>query len=294
MVMKTLGAIGLAADAQWPAAALIARLAEMASRTVHTPFGIHRICEFEGGGSVWLSHGAAGGPNEGRIQGVNPFHVCEGAIRVRVDRMLRMDMADPLAGGYAARLPVCARGDRELHVILEAIPYLPQRLARVPIEVALQILALAVEATCYANDLAYFAGVAKEKLMSTGGIAPAQPAGVSRHPQPAAPGQLRNFCLVNGLVKEARPLVNPLTGQGYWWMLLQTDRGIVNLAVNARGLLGAAPIPGAMVQARARLVCRHVGPADELEQPGPEISGKQQAASAPLKLRPPGSCDEYC
>lgn len=293
MAMKTLGAIGLAADAQWPAAALIARLADMASRTVHTPFGIHRICEFEGGGAVWLNHGAAGGPNDGRIQGVNPFHACEGTVRVRVDRMLRLDMADPLSGGYAARLPVHARGDLELPVVLEAIPYLPQRLARVPSEVGLQILALAVEATCYADELTYFASVAKEKLMSAGGIAPAHPAGILHHRQPA-PGQLRSFYLVNGLIQEARPLVNPLTRQGYWWMLLQTDRGIVNLAVNARAILGAAPIPGAMVQARARLVCRHAGPAEELEQPGPEISGKQQAASAPLKLRPPGSGDEYC
>lgn len=287
MVMKTLGAIGLASDAQWPAAALISRLAEMASRTVHTPFGIHRICEFEGGGLVWLNHGAAGGPNEGRIQGINPFHACEGSVRVRVDRMLRLDMADPLAGGYAAQLPARARGDRELHVILEAVPYLPQRLARVPNDVELQILALAVEATCYADDMAYFASVAKEKLMSTGGIAPATPAGGMRRQEPGAPGQLRSYSLVNGLIQEARPLVNALTGQGYWWMLLQTDRGIVNLAVNARAILGAAPIPGALVQAKARLVCRHAGPAGDLELPGPDVAGKQQAAAAPLKLRPP-------
>lgn len=254
--LKSLAAIGFAADSRRSVSDLIGVLVGAATETIDTGTGIFRVCRLPTGAEVWLHFGSPGSANAGKIVGISPFQVGEAGMTISVMRALGLDHTDPMCGGYDAFLPALKRGDRPLGMVIMVVPFLPRRIRALPNLVHVQMLALAAEATCYPSAAVFLAGAPKERLMSPGAIAPF----VSDDffaPNGPADAQKRTQALVGGRIRDFTRHVNPLTEQAYWSLALETDRGLLNLAVNAASLTGARLERGFYVQAKARLVCRH-------------------------------------
>jgi hypothetical protein len=258
MMFKSLEAIGFGAGALGPAADVVRQLAETAVEVVETEAGFYKVCRLAGGAEVWLHIGPPGGVQAGRIVGITPFHSAEGTVRVRIVDIVNAGESDRMAGAYLCYLPAQMRGDRELGIALEMIPF-TRRLGAVVSQLRdVQVLALASEAAVYHSVREFLSTVPKDRLVSPGAIAPLLVAGgADRHF--ATTGQMRCLALVTGLVRQGRRVVNPLSGQPYWWLRIDTDRGPFNVVVHEAQLNGKALVAGAVLQVKARLVGRDVG-----------------------------------
>lgn len=291
MLLRSLAAIGLVGDDGLPNAELVVRVAAEPGETFATTVGTYKRVSLEGGAVVWIDIGAPGTPQAGQVIGMTPFHDCVGAVEVDVLQALAIDGDDPLVGSWSVVLPTLARGDRPLPVTLEIVPFRLQPPAATTFKAHLRVLGLATEATVYPSPAAYLDRAPKAKLVALGGVSPV-PAGSAF---PAA-GEQRCVALVTGRIEECRQLVNPISRQPYFWLVLQTDRGRFNLAANGRTLLGAAPVPGAIVQAKARLVATPVGadvvamepvpmpPSDQVRSGG---AGPRTASPPAVTVAPP-------
>lgn len=295
MFLKSLAAIGFAVDARLTAADLIALLANNTTETLETKSGDYRVCRLQTGAEVSLHIGRAGTPQAGRIIGLTPFHVGDAGMKVCIMGALPLDAADPLAGGYSVFLPALARGDQPLHIVVELTPFVTERAASYPALAEVQLLALVDEAACYSSTSDFLCGAPKDRLVSPGAVSPLTVSGGTSRSQGLA-DHLRCQALVTGRVRDASRLVNPMSGQAYWWLRLDTDRGPVFMAVNNRTVAGAQPAPGTIIQGRSRLVCRHRGPVTVLrgaKPHDPTQSGNppttQQAAEMAERAWPPGA-----
>lgn len=258
MMFKSLESIGFAAGALGLPADVVRQLADAAVEIVETEAGCYKVCRLAGGAEVWLHIGPPGGVQAGRIVGITPFHAGEGSVRVRIADVVSADESDRMAGAYLCYLPASMRGDRELGIALEMIPF-TRRLGAAASQLRdVRLLALASEAAVYPSVREYLAAVPKDRLVSPGAIAPLLvTGGPDRHI--AATGQMRCLALVTGVVRQGRRIVNPLSTQAYWWLRIDTDRGPFNVVVNEVQLAGKALAAGAVLQVKARLVGRDVG-----------------------------------
>lgn len=248
MLLRSLAAIGLAADnggsssADW-----IVRIAGEPGKTFSTPHGTYKRVDIEGGAQVWIDIGAPGSPLAGKMVGMTPFHDGVGAVKVEVRGAVVLDSTDPLAGGWQVVLPALAEGDLPLPVTIEIVPFRLQTMAAPVFSAYLRIVGLASEATVYPSPAAFLNRAPINKLVSVGGVSPLAGGGQEGADQ-------RCEALVTGCIEETRQFTNPLSGQPYFLLVVMTDRGRINVLAGGRTLLGAAPVKGAVVQAKARLV----------------------------------------
>ncbi len=144
-------------------------------------------------------------------------------------------------------------------MVLELLPFLPERLPALPFEARFEVMGLVSEMTVYPSAADFLSRVPSSKLMSPGGVAPLA-SGIAADSDRPPSGDLRCVALLAGSIQEVRRLVNPISGQSYYAMTIATDRGLVNLACNVDAVAGPVPTLGAVAQARARLIARLVDP----------------------------------
>ncbi len=289
MLFTSLGSIGVAGEGPRPGADILARIVSEPGELFATPHGDYKRIDLAGGGQLWLhlapAAAGAGASANGdvaslarRLVGLTPFHKGLGSVRVDVQSAIALDRNDPMTGGWVLAMPALADGDRPLPLVLEMVPFRLIETTSVRFSANVQVLGLAAEASVYASPAAFLERAAPAKLMPIGGVAPLT-VGSSAEPNVAAASELRCVALVTGRIEAARRIRSPLTGQDYFWLAVSTARGLFNIVANARVLLGALPVPGAIVQAKARLLAC---PADRAVDIGPETD-------TPLAPPPPSS-----
>ena len=255
MLLRSLAAVGLGGDGYRSAAELIASLADRADHSFDAGESLYRVCRWEGGGEVWLHVGAEGSSRAGRIVCATPFQSGKGQLRLQVRDVLHLDPTNPLNGGILARWQSQHAGDQPLELVLELLPFLPERLPALPFEARFEVMGLVSEMTVYPSAAGFLSRVPSSKLMSPGGVAPLA-SGIAADSDRPPSGDLRCVALLAGSIQEVRRLVNPISGQSYYAMTIATDRGLVNLACNVDAVAGPVPTLGAVAQARARLIAR--------------------------------------
>lgn len=266
MLLRSLAAIGLADSGGFPSEQWVVRVAGQPGETFTTQFGTYKRVSLDGGGEIWIDIGADGTPKAGQVIGMTPFHSGVGAIKVEVTQKLALDPSDPLVGGWSVVLPALARGDRPLPLTIEIVPYRMHTTEATTFTAYIRVLGLASEATVYPSPAAFLERASKGNLLSLGAIAPlSHAAGAAAVPQ-TGPDQ-RCVALVTGSIEEARQITNPLSGQPYFWLVLATDRGRINVVASGRMLLGAPPAIGAVLQAKVRLIATPAGPEALAEAP---------------------------
>ena len=241
MLLRSLAAVGLGGDGYRSAAELIASLADRADHSLDAGESLYRVCRWEGGGEVWLHVGAEGSSRAGRIVCATPFQSGKGQLRLQVRDVLHLDPTNPLNGGILARWQSQHAGDQALELVLELLPFLPERLPALPFEARFEVMGLVSEMTVYPSAADFLSRVPSSKLMSPGGVAPLASAGIAANSDRPPSGDLRCVALLAGSIQEVRRLVNPISGQSYYAMTIATDRGLVNLACNVDAVAGPFP-----------------------------------------------------
>lgn len=275
MLLRSLAAIGLVGSDGQPSAEWVVRVASEPGETFPTPHGTYKRVSLDGGSHVWIDIGADGGPRAGQVIGMTPIHDGVGAVEVEVSRALAADGGDPLCGGWAVELPAMARGDRPLPVTLEIVPFRLQATAATSFKTHLRVLGLAFEATVYPSPATFLERVPGSRLVAVGAVSP-----LPAEPMSQPSGREQScMALVTGRIEQARQIINPLSQQPYFWLQVATDRGPFNIVANGRTLLGAAPVQGAVVQAKARLVATPVEPPAQIA-PSPPATAPAAARSS--------------
>lgn len=265
MLLRSLAALGLVGRDGTPSTEWLVAIAGQPGETIVTQFGTYKRVRLEGGAEIWIDIGADGTPKAGQVIGMTPFHHGVGAIKVEVRQTMALDPNDPLVGGWTVQLQALARGDRPLPITVEVVPFRLHATAAPTFTAYIRMLGLASEATVYPSAQAFLNRAAKSKLMSLGAVSPLCSAAGSMI-ESQAPDQ-RCVAVVTGRIEDARQIINPLSGQPYFWLLIATDRGLFNIVAGGRTLLGAAPEKGAIVQAKARLIATPAGPEALAERP---------------------------
>lgn len=162
---------------------------------------------------------------------IAPFHRGQSAVKVRIGRVLAMDRANPLEGSCLAWLPKTDDGWREQAIVLELVPFAGHVIEPRPYVTTAQIACFAHALWAFDRAEAYAAQTPQHRRIKLGAYSPMAHTDVPevavtyRHP-PVTLG------LVTGIVRRSIRLTNPATGEPYYWLALETKRGLFDVLVN--------------------------------------------------------------
>lgn len=222
-------------------AELMTVIAREKTRRVAGRWGEYRVWRSPAGAEIWLHYPArtrarAGGGESKPLdlvedlKGFTVFHAGRGRVALELAEM-RQSGIDPL--GAVCVEAARARGQPRLG--FEVVGY--AALDQMPRQAELQLCALAYRLWAFPSESAYFAGVASQRLIAPGALARIEPGDVpeARQGYRAKRGTL---WLLSGRVRASMRLLNPLTHVPYYWLLVETDRGVLDVVVNSERIDG--------------------------------------------------------
>ena len=244
-----LHALGFSATWTQQTAELLEDLARSKARTVDGPKGHYRLWRSQPGAELWFHYPARASakrptataeppPAAGhRVTAVTPFHRGLSACKIKIGRVLTLDRANPLEGSCLAWLPPITAGGREQVIVLELAPFALQPLKTPPFHATAQIVCFAHSVWAYPDVPAYTAATPGNRRIQAGSFSPITEADVpevklSYRYSPVTLG------LATGIVKRSIRHINPVTGQPYYWLLLETRRGCFDVVANSDAVTG--------------------------------------------------------
>lgn len=253
-----LHAIGFACEIDQRTAAFIATTAASSKRRVTCHAGEYRIWCSRAGAEIWLHYpdsngtrsvrrGAASAAADtrnpakpfdaiGDLGGLSVVHRGTSDVRMRLVRTIATATANPLDGAGVAMLGSRRAQDRPIAFTFELLGYGVERV-RQPVDVRVQVTALAQRVWGYPSEAAYLATTPRQRLIGRGGLADVSPGDLPDVPliYRPKPGSL---WLATGDVVKSMRLINPVTQAPYYWISLATDRGTFDLIASPDAIEG--------------------------------------------------------
>lgn len=235
-VCTRLHAIGFACEMDRDTADAIALIARTKGRSVEVGKGEYRTWVSAGGAEIWLHYPS---PDPSRADAIDPIDDLKGmtvfqrgasAVRMRIHRKISWTPQNPLDGVCIANLPALRRKERGLPFVFEQVGYAVER-SEPPFDARVQLAGLAHRVWAYATETEFLRTVPSQRLISRGAIAAMNEDEIwdARLIYQTKPGAL---WLVTGLIVKSIQLRNPLANKPYYWLLVQTDRGDIDVVAN--------------------------------------------------------------
>lgn len=269
-----LHALGFPAAWTPTVAALLRTLAAQA-RAVDVRRGAYRLWRSRDGAELWFHYprprtsdtaskaqpgaATATSPQPQAAQGdiITPFHKGQSAVKLRIGRVLAMDRSNPLEGSCLAWLPKTDDGWREQPIVLELVPFARHTIEPMPYMVDAQIACFAHAVWAFDTAEAYVAGTPKHRRLKVGAYSP-----MTQTEVPEVPLTYRyspvTLGLVTGRVRRSIRFINPVARAPYYWLALETKRGLFDIIVNPDAVQGDIS-EGNVAQAYGSFVARFAG-----------------------------------
>ena len=249
-----LHAIGFACEIDRQTAKFIAEAARSARRRVAAPGGEYRIWRSPSGAELWLHYANAARPKAASagvadasselksfdaiadLSGMSIVHGGTSDVRLRLVRAIATSPKNPLEGLGIGTLGSTRAGERPIVFTFELLGFALERIAG-PMEVRVQLTALAQRVWAYPSEASYLANTPSQRLIARGAVAditPADLADLQLIYQPR-PGSL---WLLTGDVIRSMRLTNPVTSASYHWISIATDRGNFDVIANPSAIDG--------------------------------------------------------
>ena len=229
-------AIGFEVSSGDDLAALASRVAERAD-TIDAPGGQYLKWAPPSGEQLWLQV-----KRSGDAMGMNPHFAGKSSVRVAVEARVIRESHTPLDGTFLAwaNPPSGASTGGDYPFAFDCPDAATHAGLTLPVTLLAQVAAFAQQVTLYPSKAVYDAAQAAQGInfesrsfIPSGLISP----GGDRvdPPEPHA--------LIAGHVVEAEQRHNAVTGQPFWWVLVDTVGGTFDVVIDP-DLLSAAPSPG--------------------------------------------------
>jgi hypothetical protein len=234
-VCTRLHAIGFGCEMDRATADAVAAIARSKGRRIETRDGEYRTWVSTGGAEIWLHYPSsserAGEPKPiDDLKGLTVVQRGASSIRMRIHRKISWKPENGLDGVCIANLPALRRKGRGLPFVFEQVGFAVERVPP-PFEAHVQVVGLAHRVWAYASEGEFLRALPSRRLVSRGSIAAMEPEEVSdaRLIYRTKPGAL---WLVTGVILKSIQLRNPLADKPYYWLLVETDRGNIDIVVN--------------------------------------------------------------
>ena len=158
------------------------------------------------------------------LVGVTPFHSGQGAVAVTPISDVGLEAGDPMGGAWRVALAPDRYTGHAPEIAVEIVPFQPLQpgfLERGPTR-TLQIVALCSQMASF-PDLAGYLTDLEPRLLAPPGTLCDAPHGIGPRRDP-----LRRSTLITGVARNCQRHTNPLTGRSYDWVLVATERGLVD------------------------------------------------------------------
>jgi hypothetical protein len=271
-----LHAIGFPCEIDRQTAMFIAGAAASAKRRVVSPRGEYRIWRSPTGAEIWLHYAelarpkpaGGGSPEAGGeakpfdaiadLSGMSIVHGGTSNVRMRLVRSIATSSKNPLEGLGIGSLGSIRPNERPIVFTFELLGFALERVGR-PMDVRVQLTALAQRVWAYPSEAAYLSGTPSRRLIARGAIADVTPTDLADlqliyEPKPGS------LWLITGDVIRSMRLINPVTSAPYYWISLATDRGNFDVIANPsiiQGEISDGPVVQAVVSVTGRILERH-------------------------------------
>lgn len=230
---------------QWsaPMLAQISELATSHSKLVGAAKGNYRVWRSQQGAELWFHYPQRPAREQRQIPGkvsaaatagpvaVTPFHRGLSSCTIKISRYLSLDRVNPLEGSCVAWLPPATSDGQEQVIVLELAPYGLQPLRTPPFTTEAQIVCFAHAVWAFKDVATYSRETPTNRRIAAGALSPVTDADVpevklSYKQSPITLG------LMTGIVRRAIRHLNPETREPYYWLLLETKRGKIDVVAN--------------------------------------------------------------
>ena len=218
-------AIGFTVASPEDLAALASRVAERAE-TIDAGAGQYLKWAPPSGEQLWLQV-----RRNGDAMGMNPHFQGKSSVRVAVEARIARDGQTPLDGTFLAwaNPPAGAVSGGDYPFVFDCPDAATHETLPLPATVTAQIAAFAQQITVYESRAAYDASQAAQGL--TFGSRSFIPSGlISPSGEPVTPPE--SHALIAGEVIEAAERRNAVTGEPFWWALVDTLGGTFDLVID--------------------------------------------------------------
>jgi hypothetical protein len=244
-----LHALGFASEWTPELLCLIEGLAQSKTKLVGAARGNYRVWRSQQGAELWFHYprraaaparsgaGSTAATAGERPVAVTPFHRGLSKCPIKIGRYLSADRVNPLEGSCMAWLPAQAGGGPEQVVVVELAPYGLHVLRSPPYTTTAQIVCFAHAVWAFPDVASYSRQTPGNRRIHAGSIAPVTQADVpevklSYQQSPITLG------LATGIVRRAIRHTNPETRAPYYWLLLETKRGAIDVLANPDAVEG--------------------------------------------------------
>jgi hypothetical protein len=224
-VPSQFSAIGFAVSSGEDLAALASRVAERAD-TIDARDGQYLKWAPPSGEQLWLQV-----RRNGDAMGMNPHFAGKSSVRVAIEARVVRDAHTPLDGTFLAwaNPPAGASAGGDYPFAFDCPDAATHEHVQLPATLTAQVAAFAQQITVYPSPAAYDAAQAAQGLCF--GSRSFIPSGlISPSGEPVTPPE--SHALIVGGVIEAAEQRNTVTGQPFWWALIDTVGGTFDVVVD--------------------------------------------------------------
>ena len=261
MTLRSLNAIGFACRSRQDLATTLATMSAKQTETTITESGIVRHWRGVSGAEIVFRYAVP--PRDRRaddavnaltdLVGLSAFHQGQGAITATCLASVAVGSSDPMAGVWHVGLAPDHHTGQAPELLVEMVPFKPiVVLPDTPKQHTLQIVGFCTRLETFKSLADYLQNMPRKLLCPPGSIL-ATAAGPTLRRRVGTLGQ--SAAMITGVVKQVRRLTNPVTGNGYHWLLVATDRGEIDLLAASIGEENG-PSVGSLICAHADLVAR--------------------------------------
>lgn len=230
-VPSQFSAIGFTVSSGEDLAALASRVAERAD-TIDAAEGQYLKWAPPSGEQLWLQV-----KRNGDAMGMNPHFEGKSSVRVAVEARVTRDAHTPLDGTFLAwaNPPAGAAAGGDYPFAFDCPDAATHDALALPATRTAQIAAFAQQITVHASEAAYEAAQRAQGL--TFGSRSFIPSGlISPSGEPVTPPE--SHALIAGVVLEAAERRNTVTGEPFWWALVETVGGTYDVVIDPALLAG--------------------------------------------------------
>jgi hypothetical protein len=225
-VPSQFSAIGFTVSSGEDLAALATRVTERAE-TIDTTEGQYLKWAPPSGEQLWLQV-----KHNGDAMGMNPHFEGKSSVRVAVETRVARDSHTPLDGTFLAwaNPPAGASAGGDYPFAFDCPDAATHDALTLPVTLTAQIAAFAQQITVYESEAAYDVAQAAQGLPF--GSRSFIPSGlISPSGEPVTPPE--SHALIAGHVLEAAERRNAVTGQSFWWALVDTVGGTFDVVIDS-------------------------------------------------------------
>lgn len=248
----------------------IEALAASKSKLVGAARGNYRVWRSQQGAELWFHYPqrptrerpATDKPQaavDARPVAVTPFHRGLSSCTIKIGRYLSLDRVNPLEGSCMAWLPPPAAGGQDQVVVLELAPYGLQPLRTPPYTTTAQIVCFAHAVWAFSDVKTYSHETPSNRRIAAGSVSPITEADVPEVKLSYKQSPV-TLALATGSVRRAIRHINPETREPYYWLLVETKRGAIDVIANPAQVQGDIS-EGNVVQVCGSMLARMAGAA---------------------------------